>query len=181
MTKRRKKSGWVTWPCSGVADQQRNIGAFCRLLNTSGPMHPLCCILPLKLTILGGSLLFEILGVWTRLIFAKQVISLVETMKSVFFFQICSPRRLPGKSSGCTRLTWKSSLVNAESTAKLTLMDDFLEVYQTTSVDVVCVNIIPLQRQAGTPLDMKEDSVIRLPRSLLSHYILEDFPEVFQI
>uniref|UniRef100_A0A0D3AB53 Uncharacterized protein n=1 Tax=Brassica oleracea var. oleracea TaxID=109376 RepID=A0A0D3AB53_BRAOL len=40
---------------------------------------------------------------------AKQVISLVETMKSDFFFQICSPRRLPGKSSGCRRLTQKSS------------------------------------------------------------------------
>ncbi|WZZ34938.1 hypothetical protein YC2023_018339 [Brassica napus] len=38
----------------------------------------------------------------------KQVISLVETMKSVFF-QICSSRRLPGKSYGCTRLAWKSS------------------------------------------------------------------------
>ena len=40
---------------------------------------------PLKLTILGGSLLFEILGAWGRLMCAKQVISLVETMKSVFF------------------------------------------------------------------------------------------------
>ena len=42
---------------------------------------------PLKLTILGGSLLFEILGAWRRLLCAKQVISLVETMKSVFFFR----------------------------------------------------------------------------------------------
>ncbi|KAG5400219.1 hypothetical protein IGI04_014826, partial [Brassica rapa subsp. trilocularis] len=40
---------------------------------------------PLKLTILGGSLLFEILGAWRRLLCAKQVISLVETIKSVFF------------------------------------------------------------------------------------------------
>ena len=31
---------------------------------------------PLKLTILGGSLLFEILGAWRRLLWAKQVISL---------------------------------------------------------------------------------------------------------
>ena len=31
------------------------------------------------------SLLFEILGAWRRLMCAKQVISLVETMKSVFF------------------------------------------------------------------------------------------------
>ena len=38
---------------------------------------------PLKLTILGGSLLFEILGAWRRLLCAKQVISLVKTMKSV--------------------------------------------------------------------------------------------------
>ena len=63
---------------------------------------------PLKLTILDGSLLFGILGAWRRLLCAKQVISLVETMKLVFF-QICSSRRLPGKSSGCRRLTWKSS------------------------------------------------------------------------
>ena len=40
---------------------------------------------PLKLTILGESLLFEILGAWIRLFCAKQVISLVETMKLVFF------------------------------------------------------------------------------------------------
>ena len=40
---------------------------------------------PLKLTILSGSLLFEILGAWKRFLCAKQVISLVETMKSVFF------------------------------------------------------------------------------------------------
>ncbi|KAF3524945.1 hypothetical protein F2Q69_00047648 [Brassica cretica] len=39
----------------------------------------------LKLTILGGSLLFEILGAWRILMCAKQVISLVETMKSSFF------------------------------------------------------------------------------------------------
>ncbi|CAG7862003.1 unnamed protein product, partial [Brassica rapa] len=38
----------------------------------------------------------------------KQVISLVETMKSVFL-QICSSIRLTSKSSGCRRLTWKSS------------------------------------------------------------------------
>ncbi|WZZ71147.1 hypothetical protein YC2023_082517 [Brassica napus] len=40
---------------------------------------------PLKLTILGESLLFEILGAWRRLMCAKQVISLVETMKLRFF------------------------------------------------------------------------------------------------
>ncbi|KAG5382864.1 hypothetical protein IGI04_034334 [Brassica rapa subsp. trilocularis] len=37
---------------------------------------------------------------------AKQVISQVETMKSVFF-QIYLPKRLLGKSSGCRQLTWK--------------------------------------------------------------------------
>ena len=42
-------------------------------------------IKPLKLTILGGSLLFEIMGVWKRLMYAKQVISLVETTKLSFF------------------------------------------------------------------------------------------------
>ena len=45
----------------------------------------------MKLTILGGSLLFEILGDWRRLICAKQVISLVETMKSVFFSRSVRP------------------------------------------------------------------------------------------
>ena len=39
---------------------------------------------PLKLTILGGSLLFEIMGAWRRLLCDKKVISLVETMKLVF-------------------------------------------------------------------------------------------------
>ena len=43
---------------------------------------------PLKLTILGGSLLFEILDAWKRHMCAKQVISLIETMKSVFFSHI---------------------------------------------------------------------------------------------
>ena len=46
---------------------------------------------PLKLTILGGSLLFEILGAWRRLMCAKQVISLVETMKLVFFSRSVRP------------------------------------------------------------------------------------------
>ena len=40
---------------------------------------------PLKLVILGGSLLFEIMGAWKRLMCAKQVISLVETIKLRFF------------------------------------------------------------------------------------------------
>ena len=40
---------------------------------------------PLKLMILGGSLLFEIMGDWRGLLCAKQVISLAETMKLVFF------------------------------------------------------------------------------------------------
>ncbi|KAF2573353.1 hypothetical protein F2Q70_00004872 [Brassica cretica] len=40
---------------------------------------------PLKLVILGGLLLFEIMGAWKRLMCAKQVISLVETMKLRFF------------------------------------------------------------------------------------------------
>ena len=40
---------------------------------------------PLKLVILGGSLLFEILSAWKRLMCAKQVISLDETMKLSFF------------------------------------------------------------------------------------------------
>ena len=57
---------------------------------------------PLKLTILSGSLLFEIMGAWRRLMCAKQVISLVETMKSVFCFRYVRP-------DGCRRLTWKSS------------------------------------------------------------------------
>ena len=57
---------------------------------------------PLKLTILGGSLLFEILGAWRRLMCAKQVISLVETMKLVFFPRFVCPH-------GCRRLTWKHS------------------------------------------------------------------------
>ncbi|WZZ70901.1 hypothetical protein YC2023_082271 [Brassica napus] len=62
---------------------------------------------PLKLTILGGSLLFEIQGAWRRLLCAKQVISLVKTMKSVFFPDMFV-RRLPCKSSGSRRLTQKS-------------------------------------------------------------------------
>ena len=40
---------------------------------------------PLKLTILGVSLLFEILVDWRRLLCVKHVILLVETMKLVFF------------------------------------------------------------------------------------------------
>ncbi|KAG5378042.1 hypothetical protein IGI04_025884 [Brassica rapa subsp. trilocularis] len=46
---------------------------------------------PLKLTILGRSLLFEILGAWRRHMCAKQVISLVETMKSIFFSRSVLP------------------------------------------------------------------------------------------
>ena len=62
---------------------------------------------PLKLTILGVSLLFEIMGAWRRLLCAKQVISLVETMKSVFSPDLFVQTTY--KSSGCRRLTWKSS------------------------------------------------------------------------
>ena len=50
---------------------------------------------PLKLTILSGSLLFEIMGAWRRLMCAKQVISLVETMKSVFSPRTVHPDNLP--------------------------------------------------------------------------------------
>ena len=45
----------------------------------------LCFIEPLKLTILGKSLLFGILGAWRRFLCGKEVISLIETMKFVFF------------------------------------------------------------------------------------------------
>ena len=46
---------------------------------------------PLKLMILGGSLLFEILGAWRRILCAKQVISLVETLKLIFFSRSVRP------------------------------------------------------------------------------------------
>ncbi|KAG5385000.1 hypothetical protein IGI04_036470 [Brassica rapa subsp. trilocularis] len=49
---------------------------------------------PLKFMIHGGSLLFEIMGAWRRLLCAKQVISLVETMKLVSFSRSVSHRRL---------------------------------------------------------------------------------------
>ncbi|KAG5380476.1 hypothetical protein IGI04_028318, partial [Brassica rapa subsp. trilocularis] len=43
---------------------------------------------PLNLTILGGSFLFEILGAWRRLLCAKKIIPLVETIKLVFFIYV---------------------------------------------------------------------------------------------
>ncbi|KAG5389136.1 hypothetical protein IGI04_030677 [Brassica rapa subsp. trilocularis] len=49
----------------------------------------------MKLMILGGSLLFEILSAWRRLMCVKQVISLAETMKSVFFPRSVHPDDLP--------------------------------------------------------------------------------------
>ena len=56
------------------------------------------------------SLLFEILCAWRRLMCAKQIISLVIS----FFFQICSPRRLPRKSSVAVDDLHGSLMVNTE-------------------------------------------------------------------
>ena len=67
----------------------------------------------MKLTIFGESLLFEILGAWRRLMCAKQVIFLVETMKLRFFPRSVRPDDLQVSLLDVDNLLG-SRLVNAE-------------------------------------------------------------------
>ncbi|WZZ86704.1 hypothetical protein YC2023_115283 [Brassica napus] len=117
-----------------------------------------------------------ILGAWRRLICAKQVISLAETMKS-----ICSPRRLPDKSSGCRRLTWKSSSQCRDDFHRSRLRAR-IDRYTRHGVDrqrstqeahLVTANLKPkislsykIALTTWTPLDIEENSIRRLPESL---------------